>query len=359
MNDFPSVDDGHENNEDPLARYSRQWRFPCIGREGQQKISRSTVVVIGLGALGSTIAELLARAGVGRLRLVDRDCVELSNLQRQSLYCEEDARLGLTKVEAATRRITKLNSQIAVESFAIDVQPETIHALGEGAEILVDATDNFKTRFLINDFALERSLPWVHGGCLGGGGQVFVFVPKKTICFRCLVPDEPTPGEMPTCESAGVFGPAAHAIAAVQAGEVLKFLVSGFPGVLKRLLLIDAWGGRWRDFDVEPLKNQDCPACQGGERSFLYPLKPSLEPLVLCGRRGVQLPASASGGEIALEAIAARWMELGKVQHNRFLVRLFLPDGESITLFRDGRAVITGTEDPARARSLFAKFVGL
>jgi molybdopterin-synthase adenylyltransferase len=345
------------------SRYDRQQRFAPIGEAGQRRIETASVLIVGVGALGSVVAELLGRAGVGRLRIVDRDTVEWSNLQRQSLYTESDAREGLAKVHAAANRLTEINASIQVQPIAADVTPANIESFAEGVDLIVDGTDNFEIRFLINDLAWERSLPWIHGGCLGTSGQVFAFRPGQTICFRCLVPSVPDASSVATCDTAGVLGPATHMIASLQALEAIKVLVrngghkqEGEPH--DRLLAVDMWSGRYRSLETKGLKKPTCPCCGEGRRDFLRGNAFQAAPVVLCGRNAVQISPSQGGADLNFEQVARSWVGLGDVSQSRFLVRLKLTDDRSITLFRDGRAVIGGTEDPAVARALYARFVG-
>ena len=357
------------------SRYDRQQRFAPIGETGQRRIEAANVLIVGVGALGSVVAELLGRAGVGRLRIVDRDTVEWSNLQRQSLYTESDAREGLAKVQAAANRLAGINASIEVQPIAADVTPANIESFAEGVDLIVDGTDNFEIRFLINDLAWERSLPWIHGGCLGASGQVFAFRPGHTICFRCLVPTVPDASSVATCDTAGVLGPATHMIASLQALEAIKVLVQGGEResdresgsdatnesnseANNRLLAVDLWSGRYRSLETKGLKKPTCPCCGEGRRDFLRGGAFQAAPVVLCGRNAVQISPSQDGATVNFDQIARSWEGLGEVSQSRFLVRLKLSGDRSITLFRDGRAVMGGTEDPAGARALYARFVG-
>lgn len=339
-------------------RYDRQRRFAPIGEAGQHRIESAGVLIVGVGALGSVAAEVLARAGVGRLRIVDRDTVEWSNLQRQSLYTEADAREGLAKVHAAAAKLGAINSEIQVEPIAADVTAANLESLFAGVDLVIDGTDNFETRMLINDVALESGTPWVHGGCLGASGQVYVFRPGHTICFRCLVPAIPDPASVATCDQAGVLGSATHVIASLQATEALKYLAAGPDAVSSTIHALDLWEGRFRALDPSDLRTGRCPACDLGQRDFLRRRGGTAEPLVLCGRNAVQLPPPAGDRVFDLSAISQLWEGLGETQLNRFLARLQIDGTRSITLFRDGRAVINGTEDAVEAKSLYARFVG-
>lgn len=348
---------GSQREKMKNQRYDRQRRFAPIGDVGQQRIEAAAILVIGVGALGTVAAEILARAGVGRLRIVDRDTVEWSNLQRQSLYTEADARQGLAKVHAAAARLEQINSAVRIEAIATDVMAENVEALFDGVDLVIDGTDNFETRMLINDLALETGTPWVHGGCVGATGQVFLFRPGQTICFRCLVPTVPDPATVATCDRTGVLGSATHVVASLQATEAIKYLAAGAGAVSSTVLSLDLWTGRWRSIDSGDLRTGNCPACSLGSREFLRDAE-HRQPLVLCGRNAVQLPPPAGSGPLDLARLAQLWEGLGETQINKFLARLQIDAARSITLFRDGRAVVAGTEDTAEAKSLYARFVG-
>lgn len=339
------------------TRYDRQRRFAPIGDFGQERIEAAAILVIGVGALGSVSAEILARAGVGRLRIADRDTVEWSNLQRQSLYTEADARQGLAKVHAAAARLEQINSDIRIEPFASDVTAANIEWLFEGIDLVLDGTDNFETRMLINDAALETGTPWVHAGCVGATGQVFAFRPGQTICFRCLVPTVPDPATVDTCDRAGVLGSATYAIASLQSTEAIKYLAAGGEALTPHVQSLDLWTGRWRSIDPSGLRSGGCPACDRGGRDFLRG-GANRQPLVLCGRNAVQLPPPEGAHPLDLASLSQLWEGLGETQINKFLARLQIDAARSITLFRDGRAVVSGTEDAAEAKSLYARFVG-
>ncbi len=334
-------------------------RFEKIGEQGQERICKSRVLIIGVGALGSVVAELLARAGVRFLRLIDRDIVERSNLQRQALYTEDDALQSLAKVQAAANHLAQINSEVTVEGIAIDVVPSNLMSLAESIDVIVDGTDNFETRFLINDLSWEMGVPWIHGGCVGTMGQAFAFRPGKTICFRCLVPTVPDPASIATCDTAGVLAPATHLIGSIQAMETLKLLAAGdeLP-VEEGLISMEMWNRKFRLLSTEGLLGKNCPCCQFGQRDFLFGESARAEPLVLCGRNAVQLPAPTNGTSIELKTIANRWQGLGLLHTSKFLVRMELGEGMSIALFRDGRAVIGGTESPLVAKQVYARYVG-
>ncbi len=341
-------------------RYERQSRFAPIGETGQQRLADSHVAILGCGALGSVAAEILARAGVGTLTLIDRDTVEWSNLQRQSLYIEADAEAGRAKADAACERLQQINSTIRILPQAVDVSSENIDSLLSTVDFVVDGTDNFGTRFLLNDYSLEHSLPWVHGGCVGATGQVAMFSGQGHPCFRCLVPSPPDPASVQTCDTAGVVGAATHTIASLEAMQAIRYLTSATPPpIAAEVLSLDLWQQRVRMIKIPPVR---CLACSAGQRDFLHGQLAAAadRTAVLCGRNAVQVhaPQQATTKRLDLAAVAERWQSIGSVDENAFFVRLHLPEEQSLTLFRDGRAVIGGTEDLAVARSLYARYVG-
>lgn len=340
-----------------FARYDRQIRFGGIGEEGQRRLRQSRVLVVGLGALGSTSAEMLARAGVGQLRLVDRDWLELSNLQRQSLYCEADVSEQLPKAIAAARRLGEINSEVQHEPLVVDVTPGNIRQLVEQVDLIIDATDNFETRFLLNDISLACSIPWVYGGCLGAEGQTMTIVPGETACFRCLMPEgPPAPAEMPTCDTAGIIAPIIHLISAVQVSEGLKLLSGNRAAVSRLLQCFSLWDQRHRQIDVSRLReSSSCPACHNHQYDWLSGDRGS-QSVVLCGRNAVQI-RPAMGQSISLEEAARRWSGLGAVTCNRYFAKLQLAEF-LVTLFPDGRAIIEGTTDPVVAKRVYTQYVG-
>lgn len=335
------------------GRYSRQERFSPIGEEGQAKIQAATVLVCGCGALGSVIAERLVRAGVGHLRIVDRDWVELSNLQRQTLFTEDDAASTTPKAVAAAQRLQSINSTVQIEPFVEDLSPDNIADLARGCDLLLDGTDNFETRFLINDFCIRQSLPWVHGGCLGASGQVLSILPGDTACFRCLVPELPPREAMETCDSAGVLGSAIGIIASWQSGEALKILSGNQDAVCRGLVVIDSWNN---DCRIVNLKRQmKCHCCVDREFPFLNgDIRTATT--VLCGKNAVQIESPAGMSE-SLESLAAKLRPLGEVTQNAYFVRLQLPEN-TLTIFRGGRTVVEGTTSESVAKSLLAQTLG-
>ncbi|WP_417740536.1 ThiF family adenylyltransferase [Rosistilla oblonga] len=335
------------------TRYARQIQFAPIAASGQARIAAARVLVLGVGALGTVAAELLARAGVGFLRLVDRDTVEWSNLQRQSLFEESDAELQVAKAAAAAARLTRINSEIEIEAEACDVDPGNILRLMSDIDLVIDATDNFPTRLLLNDAAVKLGKPWVHGGCVGAQGQVGFFCGVDRPCFRCVVPELPEAGSVATCDTAGVLNAATHTIASLQVGQAIQWIVSGNASLQGKLQSIDLWTSRTLQIEIGKSAQANCPLCQ--QRSFDFLNGDfAAQPIVLCGRNAVQIPG---GRAVSIDRIADQWRETGEVQQNRFLVRLNV-DPFEITLFADGRAIIAGTEEVAKARSLYAQYVG-
>jgi molybdopterin-synthase adenylyltransferase len=336
-----------------MSRYSRQERFAPLGTTGQQALASSRLLLCGCGALGSMIAERLSRAGVGHMRLLDRDWVELSNLQRQTLFTEEDALHARPKAVAAADMLQRINGQIEVEAVVEDLSFENIEYLARDCDLILDGTDNFETRFLINDYCVQRNVPWVHGGCLGASGQVLSILPGETACFRCLVPELPPREALETCDSAGVLGPAVGLIACLQAAEGLKILAGQRQAVCRKLMVIDSWYTDMRLISLS--KNPDCAAC--GQRKFPF-LSGELrsEATILCGKNAVQVVAPGLEGT-SLAQLAAKLEGLGSVQHNPFFLRLQLPE-HIITVFRGGRAVVEGTTSIAEAKSILARTLG-
>jgi molybdopterin/thiamine biosynthesis adenylyltransferase len=334
-------------------RYSRQILFPGIGAEGQQKLARSRVAIVGCGATGSALAGLLARAGVGTLRIIDRDYVEPSNLQRQSLFDEKDAAESLPKAIAAARKIAGFNSQIAVEPKVEDLVPANIEVLLEGMSLILDGTDNFETRYLINDYAVDRSLPWIYSAAVGSYAVTLNVVPEQTACLACIFPDSPR-GMVETCETSGILNSAVNLVASVAATEALKFLVGGpnAPQLRQTLLSFDLWTNEHAEISaVKP--RPGCRAC--GARDFVHLAGEGRPHITLCGRNSVQIHERQR--PIDFLELDRRLQPHGVVRHNDFVLK-FWHEPYEMTLFPDGRAIIKGTTDAAVARSLYARYVG-
>jgi len=335
--------------QDDRDRYSRQILFPGIGEQGQQRLLDARVVVAGCGALGSFQAGALARAGIGYLRIVDRDYVELSNLQRQWLFDECDVQQAMPKAAAAARKIAGINSGIRVEPVVADLTPSNVDELLGGTDLILDGTDNFETRYLINDFAVERGVPWVYGAAVGSYGIAMPVIPGKTACLRCIYPDPPT-GAQPTCETAGVLGTVTALIASLQVSEAIKILCGVEPA--RKMTTVDVWSGEIRQV-AQPGPVVDCPAC--GRRQFPYLTGERRAPVSLCGHNAVQIHERER--PVELRALAARLAPLGPVRANEFALRFEAPP-YLLTVFPDGRAIIKGTTDVGVARSLYARYIG-
>jgi adenylyltransferase/sulfurtransferase len=332
-------------------RYSRQILFAGIGEAGQELLLRAHAVVAGCGALGSFHAAALARAGVGRLTIIDRDYVEPANLHRQWLFEESDAAEGLPKAVAAARRLERINSSVAVRGVVADMTAENAADLLGGAGVILDGTDNFETRYLINDFAVSHGIPWIYGAAVGSYGLTMPVIPGHTACLRCVYPDPPA-GPQPTCETAGVLNAIVSAVASLQVADALKILSGHTDLVRARITTIDVWEGGIRQIDAPP-RDPDCPTC--ARREFPY-LDESTRPAVrMCGRDAVQVRERE--GPIDLEELRARLEPLGEVRSSEFALRFLVPPYE-LTVFPDGRAIVKGTSDPGVARSLYARYVG-
>lgn len=336
-------------------RYSRQILFDGIGKEGQAKLASSKVSIIGCGALGAVAAETLARAGVGRLIIVDRDFVEESNLQRQIIFEESDALDRLPKAVAAAKRLARVNSDVQVEPIVTDVNFENIEEIIAGANVVIDGTDNFETRFLINDACLKTNIPWIYGAAVGSYGLTMTIVPGTSPCLRCVLEAMPDPGSGPTCDTAGVIMPIVTTIASIQAAEAMK-LITGHTNELHRSLIrIDLWDFQFNRLDLSSFNERDsCRACKG-EFEFLRGAGRQVT-TTLCGRNAVQIARSGVGA-LNFAALAERLKSAGEVAFNDFLLR-FRVDGYDITVFRDARSIIRGTADPAVARGLYARYIG-
>jgi molybdopterin/thiamine biosynthesis adenylyltransferase len=341
---------------DPIERYSRQVRFPALGEAGQRKLMGSRVTICGCGALGTVLANHLVRAGVGKIRLVDRDFIETHNLQRQILFDEQDVADNLPKAEAAARKLRLINSQVEIEPVVTDIDHTNILDLVGDADLILDGTDNFETRYLINDAAVKLNKPWVFGGVIGSEGQTMTIRPGLTPGIRCLIQDNPPPGLTPTCETAGVLGPAVSVIASFEAVEAIKLLTGAFDALNTELFVVDIWDWTFRRLKVQGLLGKvDCPCCK--HRNFEW-LEGSLgsHTTTLCGRNAVQI-ATRRRDQLDFPEMAARLGSVGEVRHNAFMLR-FAAEGHEFTVFPDGRAIIKGTNDIAKARTLYAQFVG-
>lgn len=330
-------------------RYSRQILFPGIGAAGQQRLLDARIAIVGCGALGSFQAGALARAGVGHLRIIDRDYVELSNLQRQWLFDQCDVEQGLPKSVAAARRLGAINSDIRIEPVVADLVPGNADELLGESHLMLDGTDNFETRYLINDYAVSRARPWIYGAAVGSYGISMAVVPGETACLRCVYPDPPA-GVQPTCETAGVLGSVTALIASLQVSEAIRILCGAEPS--RKITTVDVWTGEIRQIS-EPGPQPQCPAC--GLREFPYLNGERRAPVSLCGRNAVQIHERAR--PLDLRDLAERLAPLGLVRANEFALRFETPP-YLLTIFPDGRAIVKGTTDVGVARSLYARYIG-
>ncbi len=338
----------------PDDRYSRQVRFAPIGTEGQARIAAARIALIGAGALGSVAAELLVRAGVGFVRIIDRDFVELSNLQRQSLYDEDDVRRNLPKAVAAEARLRRINSTVQVEGVVDDVNPSTVEDYIQDVDLVLDALDNFETRFVINDACAKHSRPWIYSAAVGSYGLVMPVMPGKSPCLRCMLGSLPAPGTSPTCDTAGVIGPITHIVASMQVAEALKLICGALQPSDFRLVTCDVWTNTFHRLALGTETMAACPVCSEGRYEYLD--GSPLRTITLCGRNAVQL-IPAVKGDMDFQKLSKSIPAVG-VQFNEFLMKCSAPPYE-LTLFKDGRAIVKGTEEAAMARSVYSRIVGV
>lgn len=341
-----------------IERYRKQILFDGVGEEGQQRLLQSRVALVGCGALGSVIAQTIVRAGFGFVRLIDRDFVDLSNLQRQVLYDESDVEQRLPKVVAAATKLEAINSEIVIEPVLADVSFENIIELIKDVDLIIDGTDNFEVRFLINDAAVETGIPWIHAGCVGSHGQVMTIIPGETPCLRCLMPEIPDPGSAETCDTAGVLASAIQVVASLQVVDAIKLLTGQKELISQSLTIVDVWDGSLRKLDISKLnESQTCPCCSGGDRVWLEGERGS-QTTVMCGRNSVQISPSAKM-TLPFDELQERLEQMGEVKNNSFLL-IFRPSesDHEITIFQNGRAIISGTEDLSEARQLYARYLG-
>ncbi|MFQ5463204.1 MAG: ThiF family adenylyltransferase, partial [Phycisphaerae bacterium] len=339
---------GTKASDEALARYARQMLFAGVGREGQEKLLAARVLLVGCGALGTVVADTLVRAGVGLLRICDRDFIELNNLQRQVLFDEHDVAAQLPKAIAAADKLGRINSTISVEPRVVDVNHANIESLAEGMDLLLDGTDNFETRYLINDLAVKTNRPWVYGAAVGATGLCLTIVPGTTPCLRCVFESAPPPEMNPTCDTAGVLAMTVNLVAAFQAVEAIKLLTGQQDQINRKLMHIDAWTPRIVGMDVQAAIETSCPCCQQRQFPYLAGQNASSS-LTLCGRNAVQVRPPRPA-RINLAAMARKLQDASEAAptSNKHLLQARL-DGLDVTLFADGRAIIKGTDDIARA----------
>ena len=338
------------------TRYSRQILFKDIGIEGQKRLNRGSVVVVGCGALGSVIAGSLVRAGVGRIKIIDRDFVEESNLQRQMIFDEDDVKSDLPKAVAAERKLRKVNSSVVIDPVVADLNSDNIDELLNGADIVIDGLDNFGARFLINDYCVKSKIPWIYGACVGSVGLSMNIIPGLTPCLRCVFEAIPSPGSSPTCDTSGVIAPIVNIIASIQTAEAFKVLTGNFVQLNRKLISIDVWRVKYDKINIENAKQTgNCPACKEGRFDFLAGGSDSLT-ASLCGRNAVQI-RYRDNKHVNFKKVAQRLECIGDVRFNEYMLK-FEIDVYEITLFNDGRSIIFGTNDQITAKNIYAKYIG-
>jgi adenylyltransferase/sulfurtransferase len=363
--------------DEQLERYHRQVLLQGIGETGQRALGGSTALLLGCGALGSVAADLLARAGVGHLVIVDRDFVELTNLQRQVLFDESDVAAGLPTAEAARRRLARVNSGVTISAIVDDINADSISELAKGADILVDGLDNFETRYIANDYAVKHGVPYVYGAAVGTTGMALPILPHTrdgrapweseggssfaTPCLRCLFEEPPPPGTSPTCDTIGVLNAAVSIVASFEVAEALKILTGNYAQVSRTLLNFDLWQNEFHRLGVDKARDKsDCPACRRYTFEFLEGGAGSTAD-TLCGRNAIQLRHRQTHEPMNFEELAARLEVYGEVRISEFLLRANITDGDKryeLSLFPDGRAIVKGTDSPAEARAAYARYVG-
>jgi adenylyltransferase/sulfurtransferase len=347
-----------------LARYNRQMLWAPIGIEGQKKLKAAKVLMVGCGALGTVLANLLARAGVGQMTIVDRDFIEVTNLQRQVLFDHEDIEQNLPKSVAAAKKIAKINPEVSVEAVVTDVNHTNIEGLAAGKDLLLDGTDNFETRFLINDVAVKHGVPWIYGACISAMGLAMTVLPGETPCLRCIFETMPPPGMNPTCDTAGVLGPTVSVVSSWQAMEAMKLLTGNRADLSPYLFSFDMWDNRFQQLNVKKAREvADCPCCKHRHFEYLSG-KFASATTSLCGRNAVQISLGAAT-RVDFERVASNLRNVGKASFNKFMLKCPIVEGDGerrreyeLTLFADGRAIIKGTNEAGVARGLYSKYVG-
>ena len=343
-----------EYNNRMNERYSRQILFSGIGAAGQKRLQSATVLIVGCGALGTAQVEALARAGVGRLRIADRDFVEASNLQRQTMFTESDAAERLPKAIAAQKHLNNVNSSVSVEPEVVDVNASNVERLLAGSNLVLDGTDNFATRYLLNDACVKHNVDWIYGAAVGSYGVTMTIRPHRTPCLRCVFEEAPPAASAPTCDTAGVIMPIISVVAAVQVTEAFKLLTKNEAELHQSLMQFDVWRNEWRRIKPGP-PSPDCPTCGLGRFEMLDENRSEFA-AVLCGRNAVQISPSQSG-RVDFHRLAERLQSNGEVQFNDYLLRFRTGDFE-LTVFQDARSIVRGTDNITTARSLYAKFIG-
>ncbi|MCZ8513460.1 ThiF family adenylyltransferase [Paenibacillus filicis] len=358
MTEMPNNGNQGERSVPDPERYSRQMLFAPIGPEGQAKLLSSRVAIVGMGALGTVLANHMVRAGVGYVRVIDRDFVEKSNLQRQMLFDEADAGQSAPKAEAAAARLRAANGGVVIEPVIADLNTTNAEELLADTDLILDGTDNFTVRFLINDVSQKHGIPWIYGGAVSSRGVSLTVIPGVTPCLRCLFGQPPERGTTETCDTAGVIGPIIHTVASHQAAEAFKLLVGADTQLNRKMVHWDLWYNQYAAVDVSKSRKTDCPCC--GKRQFEY-LDSALEEetiQTLCGRNSVQI-SPVRPSSLSLQEWAEKLRPLGRVEQNPFLLKLHLPDDITLVLFPDGRMMVQGTDDPIAAKSLYSRYIGM
>ncbi|MBD2872572.1 ThiF family adenylyltransferase [Paenibacillus sp. IB182493] len=342
----------------PDSRYARQIRYAPIGPGGQQALIASRAAVVGIGALGSVIAQHLVRSGVGYVRVIDRDIVEWSNLQRQMLYTEQDVLALLPKAEAAAARLREMNGSVIVEPRVADLTTANAEELLGDVHVILDGSDNFSVRYLMNDYSVKHNIPWIYGGAVGASGMTMTVVPGDTPCYRCLFEEPPAPGAADTCETAGVISPIVDIVGSLQAAEAIKLLSGNRQALHRTLFQVDLWNHAWLPVALANARREGCACCGRGRFDFLDEQSSGPAAASLCGRHSVQI-TPLTPAALHLEELAARLRPVGSVTLNRFLLRIALENDLTLVLFGDGRAIVQGTDQIAKARAVYAEILGI
>ncbi|NBG88489.1 ThiF family adenylyltransferase [Isachenkonia alkalipeptolytica] len=336
-----------------FERYEKQMNYEKIGRKGQERLQKSKVLIIGCGALGTVVANNLVRMGIGHVRIVDRDYVELTNLHRQILFDEEDLKKEMPKAKAAEMKLQKINSEVTVEGIVKEVNSRTIEDFIEGVDCIVDCTDNFKTRFLINDVAFKNDLPWIYGGALGTSGMVKAFLPEENWgCLQCMIPKPPDSGSLPTCDTAGVVNTLTGVVASMESNETLKLLLGSIKEVEKDLLFIDLWDNTFKKIPQQ--KNDSCTCCVKKEYIYLDNKKP--EATYICGQNSIQI--NLGQDNMNLKEIQQRLENKNITTRRNPYLLSFEADGVEVKVFKDGRAILKNAKNEETAKSIYAKYIG-
>lgn len=337
-------------------RYSRQILFPFIGKEGQKKLANSRIAIAGMGALGSNAASQLVRSGVGYIRIIDRDFVEYSNLQRQELYDESDAKENYPKAIAAKLKLKKINSNVEIDAKIADITWKNAEELLTGVDLILDGTDNFETKYLINDVALKHKIPWIYGEAICSKGTTFNIIPDKTPCFVCIYPEQPVHGKIETCGTSGVINPIANLVSAYQVTDALKILVGDYEHLNTALLSFDLWKNDFNKIEINNLRRANCPVCMHRKYESLEPKNKKERFVSLCGNDTVQI-SPLKNMKFDLKQLAEKLRSAGKVEETEFLVK-FMIDDYNLTIFPDGKIMVHGTNDVVIAKSLYTRYIG-